>query len=820
MKNMRIFQAAVAFAACLAANAAEISQGTAKLVAYPFSDPNPVPAVAEKSYPYFRYDGSSAEGGPRDFRVVRMSNGIISLELLPDIGGKVWGATDAKSGADFIYRNHSAKFRNIAMRGPWNSGGIEYNFGIIGHGPYTSSPVDFLARTNADGSVSCFISMTEFICRTTYQVEVRLGDGDDFFTTRTTWHNGSGLPVPYYHWMNAALPVADDMVLKFDGKNEIGHQGDAHPWPVDGMGRDLRKYSNNAFGHNKSYHVINGDNARFGVWYGSRGIGFLHENEPCDKYGRKAWIWALSREGAIWEDLLTDGDGQYVELQSGRGFNQPRFDTVRTPFKHLSFAPGLTDRFAERWGVVRSEDAFAPKGPNPPSEARPRPVESPADFDWNGVYGHFLRGRQAILEREDGLGEKELRAALALDPNCLPALGELSLLELRRGRFGDARELAEKALSIDTYDAAANYSSGLASKSLGDFATAKERLGVASFSGEYRNAAYAALARIAVAERDFGRAVSLSDRILASDGANRDALLAKTVALRLSGRKKEALAAARRALEEWPLFFAAECEAEKCGASAASSGGFACELREEALLETATWYRDTGLEADAREFEKMAGDYPLAKIRLGDYDAAAALSPPLVFPFRREDIAALDAAVAAHPSWKFRYYRAAIAASFQDDATADCLLDSVGDDADEWSFYVFRAQRRSGAGRLSDLKKAESFSRDWRIGRELAAHFLAEGKPEDSLAAARRFLALNPGCNALQIACARALNACGKWRETVEFLKGVNILPSEFGDNACDLWQEAWRALGDAKMAATYPENLGKGKPYEDETGR
>ncbi|MBQ6914960.1 MAG: hypothetical protein IJQ65_04505, partial [Kiritimatiellae bacterium] len=34
------------------------------------------------------------------------------------------------------------------------------------------------------------------------------------------------------------------------------------------------------------------------------------------------------------------------------------------------------------------------------------------------------------------------------------------------------------------------------------------------------------------------------------------------------------------------------------------------------------------------------------------------------------------------------------------------------------------------------------------------------------------------------------------------------------GDNACDLWQEAWKNLGDEKMAATYPENLGKGAPY------
>ena len=87
------------------------------------------------------------------------------------------------------------------------------------------------------------------------------------------------------------------------------------------------------------------------------------------------------------------------------------------------------------------------------------------------------------------------------------------------------------------------------------------------------------------------------------------------------------------------------------------------------------------------------------------------MPPPRLFPYRREDVACLDRALSARPSWKFRYYRAVLAALFQDDARADELL-------------------------------------------------------------------------------------------------------AECGDNACDLWQEAWKNLGDEKMAATYPENLGKGAPY------
>ena len=35
-----------------------------------------------------------------------------------------------------------------------------------------------------------------------------------------------------------------------------------------------------------------------------------------DKAGKKIWIWGLSQQGMIWEKLLTDTDGQYVEVQA------------------------------------------------------------------------------------------------------------------------------------------------------------------------------------------------------------------------------------------------------------------------------------------------------------------------------------------------------------------------------------------------------------------------------------------------------------------------------------------------------------------------
>jgi tetratricopeptide (TPR) repeat protein len=379
----------------------------------------------------------------------------------------------------------------------------------------------------------------------------------------------------------------------------------------------------------------------------------MHQNAVGEKYGRKLWLWTQSREGAIWEDLLTDCDGQYAELQSGRAFNQPRLDTVKTPFKHPTFSPGRTDSFVEKWGVVRDRNAYKAAS----SVAKPRPVKAPADLNWQSAYGHFLRGQQALREREDALGEKELQAALELDAHFVPALAELAMLSIRRGDYSAATVYAEKVLAIDTYEPAANYAAGFAAFASGDLATARERLGLAAYSAEYRNAARSLMARASLREGDYNEAVGMAERVLANDAANRDALLVRVVALRKAGRNADARSAAENALELWPLFHAVHRETEilQGGDGTKWRQGVRGEFPEESFLEAGDWYAESGLYEDAKDCWQAAGDSPIAKLRLGEYAIAEALPVPRLFPYRREDVSCLERALSARESWKFKY---------------------------------------------------------------------------------------------------------------------------------------------------------------------
>ena len=350
----------------LSAQEATISQSLQKMKTYPFSDPDPVANPSESIYPYFHFDGFSARAADKEWTVVTLENEYIRLTILPEIGGKVWGAIDKKSGKQFIYSNDAVKFRSIAMRGPWTSGGIEFNFGIIGHAPTTATPVDYCTAKNADGSVSCWLSSYELVTRTFWVVEVRLEKDKAYFSTKTTWYNYSAIDQPYYQWMNAGYHAYGNLEFAFPGTNYIGHAGDLHSYPVSEDGREISWYEKNNFGGAKSYHVLGKYNDFYGAYYHDDDYGSAHVSDYQAKLGMKIWIWGLSREGMIWENLLTDNNGQYVELQSGRMFNQPQAASSYTPFRSESFAPEETDSWTEYWfpvedikGIVKASRAGA-----------------------------------------------------------------------------------------------------------------------------------------------------------------------------------------------------------------------------------------------------------------------------------------------------------------------------------------------------------------------------------------------------------------------------------------------------------------------------
>ncbi len=337
---------------CIGTQAQSISikEEIKSLDTYEFGKPNPVPIVSEnpKITPYYKFEGYSHTSRKKDWKVVTLENDYIKVLVLPEIGGKIWGAIEKSTGEEFLYKNEVIKFRNIAMRGPWTSGGIEFNFGIIGHHPATATTVDYLTRTNKDGSVSCIVGNTDLPSRTNWTVEIRLEKDKAYFETNVSWYNASPLTQSYYNWMTAAAVATDDLEFFIPGNAYVEHNGNAHSWPIDTEGRNLSMYKNNNFGPSKSYHVVGEYNDFFGGYYHNSDFGFgqwaLYEEMP----GQKLWLWNLSREGGIWEDLLTDSDSQYIEFQAGRLFDQYASGAIN-PISQVGFDPYVMDRWHELW---------------------------------------------------------------------------------------------------------------------------------------------------------------------------------------------------------------------------------------------------------------------------------------------------------------------------------------------------------------------------------------------------------------------------------------------------------------------------------------
>jgi len=333
---------------------AVITEELQELDTYGFGTPNPVPILTEnpKIFPYYKFEDYEHTSQKRAWKVIKLENDYIEVYILPEVGGKVWGAIEKSTGNEFLYRNDVVKFRNIAMRGPWTSGGIEFNFGIIGHHPSTATPVDYVTKENSDGSVSCVVGNLDLPSRTYWQVEIKLEKDKAYFETNASWYNGTKLNQSYYNWMTGAAPATNDLEFFVPGNGYLEHGGTWQKWPIDDQGRNLAMYKNNNFGPSKSYHVVGSYENYFGGYYHDRNVGFGHLSAYEEMPGQKLWLWALSRFGGIWEDLLTDTDGQYIEFQAGRLFNQ-YFPESENPISQANFDPYVMDSWQEQWFPIK-----------------------------------------------------------------------------------------------------------------------------------------------------------------------------------------------------------------------------------------------------------------------------------------------------------------------------------------------------------------------------------------------------------------------------------------------------------------------------------
>ncbi|HTI12662.1 MAG TPA: DUF5107 domain-containing protein [Puia sp.] len=932
-------------------HAATIREYQQSFPTYPFSDPSPIPLLTPV-YPYFRYDGFTDKAIDKTWKVVELQNDYIRLLILPEIGGKIWAAIERSTGRPFLYYNHAVKFRDIAMRGPWTSGGLEANYGIIGHTPNCATPVDYTTRVNEDGSVSCVIGALDLLSRSYWRMEIRLPKDAALFNTRSFWYNTTALEQPYYHWMNAGLKAGDDLEFVYPGNRYLGHLGEYADWPVNrSNGKKINWYRENDFGNYKSYHVFGKYTEFSGAYWHKEELGMVRWGAHDDKAGKKIWIWGLSRQGMIWEKLLTDTDGQYVELQSGRLFNQNQEKSSLTPFKHRGFAPYGTDTWQESWYPVMGTHGFVTANPfgalnvqqengwlkllfspvqsfsdtvcitvngqaiykkaatfrplvlftdsvkmgagdfvvtigdhhltyesSPLAGTLARPVDAPADFNWSSAYGNYLKGCEALDQKEIPEAEAALGEALKKDPDYGPALVKMAELYYRNMRYTEALEYATRALRINTEDGGANFIYGLVNQQLGNITDARDGFDIACLDPAWRSAAYTRLAKLYLREKDVQRAGRYAEKAMVNNEHNIEALQVQAVCARkmdrlgagssLEGGNRGAGGGTQgpRAGEILtligrldPLNHFARFEKYLADSTAANKQAFLSlirnELPQETFLELGIWYYNNGLSADALQVFRMSpanGEIRLWIARLtGQPIDWAGIDPVRAFPFRSETGQLLEELIKKDDHWFLKYQLALI---YHDrNRLAECkkLLLSCGDQPGFAPFYALRAavlspipapgsptpdpaaltqQEAIDTQSISDLQRAVTLDPHWRYQKLLAECYIRNGQIEAALAITGKYYQAHPDQYIMGMLYARTLLLDHQFAAADKVLGRLHIIPFEGATVGRELYREAKlmqavsymkahqyaKALSFIGAAKEWPENLGVGKPYEE----
>ena len=904
---------------------ATIKEYTKTFPTYPFSDPNPIP-LTEKIYPYFRYDGFTDKAVPKEWKVIELENDYLKVMILPEVGGKIWSAIEKGTGKSFIYYNQAVKFRDVAMRGPWTSGGIEPNYGIIGHTPNCATPVDYITMKKEDGSVSCVIGVLDLLTRTPWRLEINLPKDKAYLTTKSFWFNATPLQQAYYTWMNTGIKSKGNLQFIYPGTHYIGHSGEYNDWPINRQnGKDISFYENNDFGGPKSYHVFGKYTDFFGGYWHDEDFGMGRYSSHDDKPGKKIWIWGLSQEGMIWEKLLTDTDGQYVEVQSGRHFNQADVGSTFTPFKHAGFAPYATDSWTEYWFPVKQTKGFlqannfgalniihdkgwvkiyfsplqpindelkvmagdkiiyskplrlktmepfrdsiqstetntvfsATLGENklvyngaPTEGVLSRPLETPKAFDWNSVYGLYLQGRENIDQRFFQKAKENLEACLQKDPNFLPALNSMALLMLHNLQYDDANAFAKKALSIDTYDPAANYYYGLANVHLRKLTDAKDGFDIAALNIAYRSAAYTELSKIYFREKDYRKALEYAKKSLDFNRHNLEAYQAMAVIHRLQKNRSGARALLDSMLSIDPLNHFARFEKYLWEKTELEKKQFVSlvrnELPHETFLELAAWYLTMQQYDEVSQVLTLAPQTPevlywLAFLKRNSSDGkhllekAAAASPALSFPFRAETVPILQWAIKQDVGWKPKYYLALVYWHRKDLAKANDLLRQCGQQPDFAPFYAGRASladENREEEKLSDLKHAIQLDKEaWRYHKLLAEYYIRRKKFGEALSVSEQYYRGHTDDYIMGMLYAKSLLLNRKYKESDALLTKLNIIPFEGATEGRELYREAKlmqaveemkkknfkKALQFISASKIWPVNLGVGKPYDQD---
>lgn len=321
-------------------------EGTIQIPTYLLgpADPNPPFPIIEHSpvYPYTMLDDLTNHRVLKSYRAIYLENHYLKLTILPQLGGHLYSIYDKIDHREVLYRNHVVKYGLVGPRGAWISGGIEFSFPFA-HTDVTVSPVESTIRQNADGSATAVVGAIDWVSNMYWQVALTLRPGDARVEQHVTLFNATPLSHRYLFWANAAVKATDNMQYIYPMRETISDDPFAAPetWPVwHGVNRSWYKNDPSAMAifaraSHKNY---------FGVYYHKANYGMVHVANFRHDPGKKVWTWGTADSGLIWSRILSDSDGPYDEIQSGRFYTQGYREFMR---------PRRVEQWTEYWYPVR-----------------------------------------------------------------------------------------------------------------------------------------------------------------------------------------------------------------------------------------------------------------------------------------------------------------------------------------------------------------------------------------------------------------------------------------------------------------------------------
>ncbi|HJA92299.1 MAG TPA: DUF5107 domain-containing protein [Candidatus Eisenbergiella merdipullorum] len=326
-------------------NAVEITVTSKKLPTYVEPAAEELPMFAE-SRVHQRSSGdpypnrvviaiNKGEPEEREYTCICLENKYIRLEILPQLGGRIFSAYDKVNDYDFFYRQHVIKPALIGMLGSWISGGCEFNWPCH-HRPSTFLPVDWQIERDEDGGGTVWLSEHDPLDRMKGMVGIHLKPDAARLETRIRVYNRTPLRHSFLWWENAAVPVNEKYRIFFPPDVtyvNFHYRKDNTTYPIaSGTYNGIRLGEGVHIDHHAetrqptSFFSAPTKEPFFGGYDEGKGRGVVHVADPFTSTGKKLFTWAYNQLSENWERALTDADGPYAELMAGSySNNQPDF---------------------------------------------------------------------------------------------------------------------------------------------------------------------------------------------------------------------------------------------------------------------------------------------------------------------------------------------------------------------------------------------------------------------------------------------------------------------------------------------------------------